>query len=114
MKGLIKLLIFFGALSYGIYYVLHLPDVTVIPPTKNDVKKAMWAVSQEFSTRGGLQVNELCTRVGGTWYKNGVFKCKVYLHDSYVKALGKSTVTIVKKNGKWVWKDKPQLPLDVN
>lgn len=113
MKGLIKILIFFAALGYGIYYVLHLPGVTVIPPTKNDVKRAIKKVDPDFGTRGQLQVKELCTRIDGTFFKNGVFSCKIELNERYQKAWGKDTITLVKRNGEWVWKDKPKAPLNV-
>lgn len=113
MKGLIKILIFFIALGYGIHYVLSLPGVTLIPPTKNDVRLVIKKAQPDFATSGGLQVTELCTRIGGTFFKNGVFQCNIKLNERYRKALGKDFVILEKRKGKWVWKDKPKAPINL-
>lgn len=90
--------------GYGLYHFFSTGNVTIIPPSKNDVKNAVEQVNPELLTRGGLNVPTLCNRIGGTVLKEGVFSCPVEFSNYVEGTDGLNKVIIVKKNGKWVWR----------
>lgn len=91
-------------IGYGLYHFFSTGNVTIIPPSKNDVKNAVEQVNPELLTRGGLNVPTSCHRVGGTLFKEGVFSCPVEFSSNIEGTDGLDKVTIVKKNGKWIWR----------
>ncbi|XXQ68485.1 hypothetical protein ACKLNO_01015 [Neisseriaceae bacterium B1] len=95
--------IIMAAIGYGCYHFFTHNNVTIIPPSKNAVKTAVKKVKPEFLTRGDLNVPDNCTRIGGTALTDGVFSCKIELNSNYAGTEGLDKITLVKKDGKWVW-----------
>lgn len=100
-KGTIAIIV----LAVASYHYLSSGDVTLIPPTKSDVRDILVKEHPNSKiTRDSFSIPTGCNRVGGGIIKQGIYTCKIEFDINAADKLNNQTITITKKNGKWIRK----------
>lgn len=94
-----------AGIGYGLYLFLSSGDITLAPPTRQELLKLANADNRNVPKGNHLATGKECTQKGGRRIKGGVYSCEIQVlpdYNMYPEPVATYNILVTKRNGKWV------------